>query len=171
MTDVLFKEWMMYFLQTLSEKYGLSPSNRHLLILNGHKSHVTLEVIKLTMSQGLDLLTLPSHASHALQLLDVTCFKPFKMSFRAYRDKWTVDHKGQMPIKENLAQWVSWGLRRALSTQNITKGFLSIGIYPIDATTINLKMTPSEVYDRSQIRAADVDSEDSRSTMEPVSEL
>lgn len=95
------------------------------------------------------MLTFPSHTSHALQPLDITCFKPFKLSFRAYRDKWTVGHKGQTPIKEDLAEWVSYGLRRALTSQNIMKGFATIGIYPFDPTAMNNKMGPSEGYQRN----------------------
>lgn len=96
---------MHHFLFILEDTYGLSPTNRHLLILDGYKSYVTLEVIKLAKSKELDLLTFPSHTSHTLQPLNVTCFKPFKLAFRAYRDKWTVGHKGQMSIKED-SKWI-----------------------------------------------------------------
>jgi len=95
------------------------------------------------MGKGLDLLTFPSHTSHALQPLDVTCFKLFKLSFRAYRDKWTMAHKGEMPRKEDLAQWVSHILRRALTKENIMKGFSTTGIYPINSNAIEGKMGPS----------------------------
>jgi hypothetical protein len=32
------------------------------------------------------MLTMPSHTSHILQPLDVSCFKPFKTVFRKERD-------------------------------------------------------------------------------------
>jgi hypothetical protein len=35
-----------------------------------------------TMTFGLDMITLPSHTSHALQPLDVSCFNPFKTTFK-----------------------------------------------------------------------------------------
>jgi len=54
-----------------------------------------------------------------------------------------------MPIKEDLAQWVSNGLRRALSKENIKKGFEVTSIYPLNENAMNSKMGPSEVYDRS----------------------
>jgi hypothetical protein len=47
--------------------------------LDGHGSHVTLEVIEQIKEFGLDTITLPSHTFHALQPLDVACFKPFKI--------------------------------------------------------------------------------------------
>jgi hypothetical protein len=46
-----------------------------------HGSHVNLEAIKQVQQFGLDMITLPSHTSHALQPLDVNCFKPFKITF------------------------------------------------------------------------------------------
>jgi len=118
--------------------------------MDGHGSHVTLEVIKLAIAKGLDLLTFPSHTSHALQLLDITCFKPFKFSFRAYRDKWSFGHIGKAPSKEDLAQWISHALKRALSVKNVTKGFETTGIYPINASAMNSKMGPSGVYERTR---------------------
>ena len=58
----------------------------HLLILDGHNSHVTLEIVKIFMDSSLDIISLPSHTSHALQPLDIACFKPFKTTFRQCRD-------------------------------------------------------------------------------------
>jgi hypothetical protein len=64
MTAYLFSTWISHFIESVSSLGGISPTRRHLLILDGHNSHVTLEVVK---EAGLDLLTLPSHTSHALQ--------------------------------------------------------------------------------------------------------
>ncbi len=57
---------------------------------------------------GLDLITLPSHTSHIVQPLDVACFKPFKMVFKAYRNVWTLANKGKGARKENLARGWGW---------------------------------------------------------------
>jgi hypothetical protein len=57
---------------------GISLTNRNLLILDGHGSNVTLKAIEQTQAFGLNMITLPSHTSHTVQLLDVAYFKPFK---------------------------------------------------------------------------------------------
>ncbi len=57
-------------------------TNRNLLILDGHGSHVTLKAIEQTQAFGLNMITLPSHTSHALQLLDVAYFKFFKTTLK-----------------------------------------------------------------------------------------
>jgi hypothetical protein len=38
----------------------------HFLIIDGHGSHVTLEAIEQAYEVGLDMITFPSHTSHAL---------------------------------------------------------------------------------------------------------
>jgi hypothetical protein len=56
--------------------------NIHFLILQGHGSHVTIQTLEQAIKLGLDMLTLPSHMSHALHPLDITCFNHFKIVFK-----------------------------------------------------------------------------------------
>jgi hypothetical protein len=86
---------------------------------------------------GLDLLILPSYTSHALQPLDVSVFKPFKTFFKKYRDLWTSRNLNQVVTKQTLTHWVSLGLKRALTPQNIKKGFKSIGIFLFHKVALN----------------------------------
>jgi hypothetical protein len=74
-----------------------------LLMLDGHNSHISLDVVHEAKSARLDLLTLPSHISHTLQPLDVCVFKPFKQYFRECRDFWTSRHMDQPASKVTLA--------------------------------------------------------------------
>ena len=62
----LFSRWMDHSIEQLENLGNLSPSNRHLILLDGHKSHVTLEVIQKVKEHGVDMISLPSHTSHAL---------------------------------------------------------------------------------------------------------
>jgi hypothetical protein len=79
MTTFLFKEFPSFFKRLILG--GISQTNCHLLILDGHGSHVTLKAIEQATDFGLDMITLPSHTSHALQPLNVSFFKPFKTTF------------------------------------------------------------------------------------------
>ena len=115
MTSYLFSAWISHFIKSVGRLGGISLERRHLLILDGHNSHVTLEVVHEAKSIGLDLVTLPSHTSQALQPLDVSVFKPFKQHFRAYRDYWCNRNLTQAASKETLSHWVSLALRKALS--------------------------------------------------------
>jgi hypothetical protein len=110
MTAYLFSAWISHFVAAIQRTSGISPTQCYLLILDGHNSHITLEVARAAKSVGLDLISLPLHTSHALQPLDVSIFKPFKQFFREYRDFWMSKHVNQSTNKECLAQWVSLSL-------------------------------------------------------------
>ena len=43
---------------------GLADSKPHILVLDGHASHVNLDVIQLAVSLNIELFQLPSHSSH-----------------------------------------------------------------------------------------------------------
>jgi hypothetical protein len=45
---------------------GVFQENIHLLILDGHGSHVIIQALEQTILFRLDMVTLPSHMSHAL---------------------------------------------------------------------------------------------------------
>ena len=104
MDSHLFSLWMDHFLNSMSKRGDFSLSQRHVMILDEHKSHITLEVLHKARARGLDMISLPSHTSHALQPLDMACFAPFKKAFRACRDIWMMNGNTQRVWKENLAQ-------------------------------------------------------------------
>jgi hypothetical protein len=93
-----------------------STENRHLLVLDGHGSHVTLRVVCKAAKTRLDVISLQSHTSHALQPLDVAIFSPFKCAFCRYRDVWIAKNRRSKTQKEDLAQWMHLALQRALTT-------------------------------------------------------
>jgi hypothetical protein len=64
MITFLFNEFMSFFKRSIPSE--ISITNRHMLILDGHGSHVTLEAIKQAQKFGLDMNILPSHTFHAL---------------------------------------------------------------------------------------------------------
>jgi hypothetical protein len=79
--------------------------------------------VKAAKGAGLDLVSLPSHTSHALQPLDVSVFKPFKTYLREYLNYWTSRNVGLKATKEALSHWVSLAMRKAQMENNIKKGF------------------------------------------------
>ena len=86
MTSYLFTVWISYFVDSIQRTTGILPTQHHLVLLDQHNSQDTLEVAKAAKTTGLDLVSLLSHTSHALQPLDVTVFKPLKGHFREYKD-------------------------------------------------------------------------------------
>ena len=128
MTTTLFSHLISHFIRCLESKGGISHEGRHLLIVDGHNLHVTLEVVHKCKGVGLDLLTLSNHTSHKLQPLDVDVFAPFKWYFKRYKDVWLLKNKDKGDSKHILAMWMLKALKRVLTCQNITSGFQSTGI-------------------------------------------
>ena len=61
-----FSTSMIFFIRHHERRGSLGPSKRMLLILDGYKSHVTMEVLLKAKSHGVDMVSLPSHTSHEL---------------------------------------------------------------------------------------------------------
>ena len=81
----LFESWISHFIECLRKEFSIDLRNKHLLIIDGHNSYAKLEVVRVAMESRLDIISLPSHTSQALQPLDVVCFKLFKIAFRKKR--------------------------------------------------------------------------------------
>jgi hypothetical protein len=127
MTSYLFGAWMSHFIKLVRASRSILPNHRHLLILDGHISHVSVEVVKEAKRANLGLFTLPSYISHALQPLDVSVFKPFKQFFWQFGDFWMSRNFNEEASKDTLAQWVSLSLKKALTEGNIKKGSATLG--------------------------------------------
>jgi len=59
---------------------------RRLLIMDGHSSHITANMIAYCMRHAIDLLILPPHTSYVLQPLDVSVFSPLKRALAVETD-------------------------------------------------------------------------------------
>jgi hypothetical protein len=82
MASFFFKKFMSFFKNVILGE--IFQSNQHLLILDRHGSHVTLEAISQAQAFGLNMVILLTF--HVLQPLDVSCFKPFKIAFKKEQD-------------------------------------------------------------------------------------
>lgn len=81
------------------------------------------DVVNKAKAIGLDVITLPSHSWHALQPLDIYCFKNFKSTFRSCCDSWTSTHRGVWANKKDLANAMARRLKKAFTSDNINEGF------------------------------------------------
>ena len=146
MDSIRFLKWMEYFIQGTRAEEEDGPRERQLIILDGHKSHITLEVLELAKNNGIDMVSLSSHSSHELQPLDKACFKPFKVAFRAYRDIWNLQNHGKKCEKEDLAQWASLAFKKALTKKNIGSGFRITGIWSLNPLAMQHRTGPNEPF-------------------------
>ena len=110
---------------------GLDQTNWHdQLILDRHNSHMTLEVVKISMEAGLDIVSLPSYTSHVLQPLDIAYYVPFKTTFRKYRDLWSMRNTNGTVRKQKLCEWTSKALKVAITPQDVKVDFPRLAFGP-----------------------------------------
>ena len=91
---------------------GLADGKPHILVLDGHASHVNLDVIQLAMTLNIELSQLPSHSSHMTQSLDVAAFGCFKKAVTAVLTSFPLQHGGKMPEKSDMAGVVKYYSQR-----------------------------------------------------------
>ena len=73
----IFLKWIQHF----QKHRRTNEDGKTLLILDGHASHLTLDILKYTQQNNIILLCLPSHCTHYLQPLDKTVYKSLKTSW------------------------------------------------------------------------------------------
>lgn len=130
MIGQLFEAWLEHFKSSVPTP--LSPTERHLLIVDGHGSHTRVQLVQKAMEWGIDIITLPAHTSHKLQPLDVSVFKPFKSNFQKERNLWQVRSYSIQATKSELAGVASRALALICTETNIKAGFHAAGIWPIN---------------------------------------
>ncbi|ODQ70194.1 hypothetical protein LIPSTDRAFT_58111 [Lipomyces starkeyi NRRL Y-11557] len=120
-------EWLRKVFEPESRKK--SKNRPRLLIMDGHSSHITGDMVALCMESGIDLLILPPHCSHLLQPPDVGVYGPLKRYHAQEVDRYT--RAGIQRIKR--ADWVELFQRireKALTSQNIQSGWKGAGLIP-----------------------------------------
>ena len=139
-TSELFMQWFHFFLENI-------PVCRPvLLILDGHTSHVSVEVIELAKVNGVHMLCLPAHTTHILQPLDVGVFKSLKSHYYKACRKYTRENPGRVITTEVIAELVAAAWPQSLTPVNIMGGFRKCGIYPLNHGEItDREMAPSAV--------------------------
>ena len=158
----LYIEWFRFFI-------SLIPAIRPvLLVMDGHCSHMSLEVIQLAQENDIHLLCLPSHTSHLLQPLDVGVFKSLKSFYSKACKQFMVDNPGCVVRSENLASLLAVAWSQSVTPLNIMSGFRKSGIYPLNPGVIDDRLTaPSKAMSgaaESEIRTPTSPSSSTNST-------
>lgn len=129
------------------EKYMLGTVLPHvskespcLIIYDGHSTHIQLHVLEKAKELGVEIIKLPSHASHLLQPLDLAVFKSMKDRWDAKILAWQRLNVGAMQ-KHNFSE-ILGEVWKELDPKIIRNGFKKGGIFPLNKDVI-----PEEKYD------------------------
>ena len=121
------------------------PYTAHLrpamLILDGHSSHLTIDIIDLARENNVILFCLPPHTTHLLQPLDVSVFRSLKSHFaKLVRSVKLLTLGTERVINVNRRNFTALfreAFEKAMIITGITNGFRRCGIYPFSPESID----------------------------------
>jgi len=102
------------------------------IILDGHCSHKTLEVISLARDNGIDLLVLPPHTTHRLQPLDTVFYKPLSDCYNTAADRWKFTNAGRRISFYEVASLFCEAHEKTATVAKASSGFRCTGIWPFN---------------------------------------
>jgi hypothetical protein len=127
-----------HFLRILQHLDQHGTKGRPLLfIIDGAKAHIDHEALEFAAGRGIQVLCLPSHTTHILQVADVALFGPFKTLWRSGCQRLkrgnAMDVNGPRGIRRiDIVPLVLEAWSKAMSPENVKSGFRRTGIYPFD---------------------------------------
>lgn len=172
MNGEIFLKWLKHF----TEHVKPSPENKVLLILDGHGSHKTLEVLEYTKQHGIILFCLPAHCTHKLQPLDVGFYNPLQTYYNGELKKWLRNNPGRVITHFQVAKLFNKAYLQSATTSNAVNSFRKCGIYPFNPDVFEeWEFAPSLTTDKEREPEAEdvseknlVTEEDSDSDTEDV---
>jgi transposase-like protein len=128
MDSLLFIDFLKHFIYHVH----CTPSNKVLLLLDGHGSHKTLETVEFCRSNGIILICFPAHCTHRMQPLDVAFFAPLMTYYNQEVGLWLKNHPGRIVTQFQVAGLFSKAFQRAASVSTAAHAFESTGIVPLN---------------------------------------
>ncbi|XP_066591430.1 uncharacterized protein [Prorops nasuta] len=146
----------LIFIKHFVKHVNPSETNRVLLILDNHSSHLSIPLIDFCRANFITLISFPLHTSHKLQPLDQAVFGSFKKYFNNFANQWMKNNPGKRMTIYYLSSIVRKALPRATTPTNIISGFLCTGIYPFNKDIFGeTDFMPSDVTDRPLVNETD----------------
>ncbi|CAN0576914.1 unnamed protein product, partial [Ectocarpus sp. 12 AP-2014] len=131
MQGIVFVNYIRDFHRQLLDR-GLINGTPHVLVLDGHASHVTYEVVKLARDLNIVLYHIPSHSSHVVQPLDVGSFGSFKREITKVLSAFPARNGGRVPAKNNMLGILGDAWLRSFSEEQNISSFAGEGLWPVD---------------------------------------
>ncbi|XP_055714409.1 uncharacterized protein LOC129808661 [Phlebotomus papatasi] len=110
-----------------------------IVFLDGHKSHLSLQLSEMCRDNGIILVALYPNATHILQPLDVAVFKAIKSRWKAYKRQWRIEHDGNEVTKFDLPSILNKIIQEDQMPNNVVSGFRATGIFPFNENAVDYR--------------------------------
>ena len=116
-----------------------------LLILDGHGSHVTMEFIEYCDANKILLAVYPPHATHTLQPLDVSMFKPLSTAYSNEISAFMARSQGLVSMsKRDFYPLFYRAWQASFKAETIQKAFMVTGLSPFNPEVILQKFNTKQ---------------------------
>ncbi|XP_052261011.1 uncharacterized protein LOC127865157 [Dreissena polymorpha] len=133
----------------------LSSDQKKLLILDGHKSHVSVGLTEWALEHNIIIFVLPPHCSHILQPLDIGCFGPFQKMYDSLCHR-LMRQASAVITRYNVCEVASKAYMKSVSAENLTSSFRRAGIYPFNEDAVPSQcLIPAEVFQHTETETSD----------------
>ena len=101
------------------------------LILDGHSSHHTEQLLNFALANNIIILGYPPHCTHALQGLDVVCFARMKEEWKLQIMKFEELHKRKVK-KGDFVEVFGKAFVNAFTEETVLAAFRATGVFPFN---------------------------------------
>nr|CAI5852989.1 unnamed protein product [Callosobruchus analis] len=108
-----------------------------ILFLDGHKTHLTIELSELCSRLEIIIINLYPNATRILQPADVSAFKPLKTGWLKAMVEWKRRYPNMQFTKANFAPLLQDVVQNYVKPQTIINGFRATGLCPWNADAID----------------------------------
>ena len=162
-----FMKWLKHFASIVRP----SMEKKHMIILDGHHSHKTLQAIEFSRANGIELLTLSPKCTHKMQPSDVSFLKSFKAAYNSACDTWMVAHRGKKISFYDKAEITAVAYNKVATVDKSVNGFRKCGLWPFndgiftddDYVDVTAPKTPSSGGQHTAL-LQQIEAEDQRAT-------
>ena len=127
----VFLEWVETVLVKETQPFS-NPQKCILLLVDGSKTHLTLQSLQKMKSWGVEVVVYPPHLTDVIQPLNKAVFRALKASFRKKEEHWKRKNHHRAPSPADFVQLWTNAYVDAVTPRNILSGFRSCGISPFD---------------------------------------
>ena len=110
----------------------IPPTRPILLLMDGHSSHYSPDVIRMAAEEKVILFTLPLHTTYLTQPLDRGAFSALKVYWRQICRDFYTKNPGRVITRFDFSSLFSEAWKLAMTPKNNLSSFNVTGVYPFD---------------------------------------
>lgn len=133
----------------------LSEGRARLFVMDGHGSHLTMEIIEYCLTNNIHLMCFPAHLTHMVQPLDVGIFGPVQRAYDKKTREWIRNPaNGRMSLAAFFLLYHQ-AREETISNKLVASAFRGTGLIPIDSEQVLRKLPSAPPLSISQPSLSD----------------